>query len=525
MLNILTEPLIQTRTAQGVCILSLPKVYTALMADDVDAFPALRPHQRHAWHAFLVQLGAMAMHRAEVNEPPRDPRHWTALIRGLTPDYPDDAPWHVVVDDIVEPAFMQPPAGSAALEREYKITMVTPDQLDMLITAKNHDLKSTVATRAAKDDWLFALITLQTMQGFSGGGSYGISRMNGGLASRPMLTMTPSGRAGAHVRRDIMAVLEYRPRLLEQFPMTDGGASLLWTLPWDGKAEEALAVDGLEPLYIEVCRRIRLSVDPHGNLYGIRAASKATRVAGKELKGRTGDPWVPANPHWEGLPLTPKIGCFTYRRITDYLTEWELPPLMRPTESENRAPQTMQLVARALVRGQGTTGGYHERIIPLRHKAVQSFGRPDGAQELGSIARERVAQVGVVQRILRRAIQVFAARGDLGKVTSEHRSLAQPWVNKHDEIIDRAFFEQLQTEFEAHGSDGREHVRKAWLMNGRDGVVDHARRLLHTAEDTLPCLGIYRYRARVSAEELFEGGLRASSGLPFLFSLRNRENQ
>ena len=92
MFNILTEPLIQTRTAQGVSILSLPEVYSALMADDVDAFPALRPHQRHAWHAFLVQLGAMAMHRAGVKAPPRDPRQWTALIRGLTPDHPDDAP-------------------------------------------------------------------------------------------------------------------------------------------------------------------------------------------------------------------------------------------------------------------------------------------------------------------------------------------------------------------------------------------------------------------------------------------------
>ncbi len=523
MFNILTEPLIQTRTGQDMRVMSLPEVYAKLMADNVDAFPALRPHQRHAWHAFLVQLGAMAMHRAEVNEPPRDPGQWAALLRGLTPDSPDDAPWHVVVDDLIKPAFMQPPARTVDRKREYKINVATPDQLDMLITAKNHDLKAAVAVRAGIDDWLFALITLQTMQGFSGGGSYGISRMNGGLASRPMLTMTPSSRVGAHVRRDIMAVLEYRPRLLAQFTMTEGGAGLLWILPWDGGAEEALAVDGLEPLYIEVCRRIRLSIDASGNLYGMRAASKATRVAGKELKGRTGDPWVPVNPRWKGLPLTPKIGCFTYRKITDYLTDWELPPLMRPTESENQAPQPMQLVARALVRGQGITAGYHERIIPVRHKAVQSLGKPAEALELGIIARERVTQVGVVQRILRRAIQVFAARGDLGKITTEHRSLAQPWVNKHDEIIDRTFFEALQTEFEAPGE--REGIRKAWLMNGRDGVVDHARRLLHAAADTLPCLGVYRYRARANAGELFEGGLRADSGLPFLFSTRNREDQ
>ena len=274
-----------------------------------------------------------------------------------------------------------------------------------------------------------------------------------------------------------------------------------------------------------MCRRIRLSVDRHGNLYGIRAASKATRVAGKELKGRTGDPWVPVNPRWEGLPLTPKVGCFSYKKITDYLTEWELPPLMRPTESESRQPQTMHLVARALVRGQGTTAGYHERIIPLRHQAVQSFRDPAEASQLGSIARERVAQVGAVQRILQRAIQVFAARGDLGKATSEHRLLARPWLNRHDEIVDRSFFEQLQAEFEAHGGDERERIRKAWLMNGRDGVVDHARGLLRAASHALPCLGAYRHRARVSAEDLFEGGLRADSGLPFLFAPRTGDDQ
>ena len=39
-----------------LCEASLPEVYAALMADIVESFPAIRPHQRHAWHAFLVQL-------------------------------------------------------------------------------------------------------------------------------------------------------------------------------------------------------------------------------------------------------------------------------------------------------------------------------------------------------------------------------------------------------------------------------------------------------------------------------------
>ena len=67
---------------------SLPEVYAALMADEVEAFPALRPHQRHAWHAFLVQLGAMAVHEAGLPEPPADADEWRRIIRGLTPEWP-----------------------------------------------------------------------------------------------------------------------------------------------------------------------------------------------------------------------------------------------------------------------------------------------------------------------------------------------------------------------------------------------------------------------------------------------------
>ncbi len=37
-------------------------ILAALSADAVVAFPALRPHQRQAWHAFLVQVAAMALH-------------------------------------------------------------------------------------------------------------------------------------------------------------------------------------------------------------------------------------------------------------------------------------------------------------------------------------------------------------------------------------------------------------------------------------------------------------------------------
>ena len=515
MHSILAEPLVRMDRSDGSrSAAPLPEVYAALIADEVDAFPGLRPHQRHAWHAFLVQLGAMAMHRSGVADPPSGSGDWEALIRGLIPD---DEPWHLVVDDATKPAFMQAPARSQAGAKDYQNRVTTPDELDMLVTSKNHDLKSAVAQRASVDDWIFALITLQTMEGFGGAGNYGISRMNGGLGNRPAFSLAPfSGGVGAHVRRDIGALLECRPALLSEYPMTEGGLALLWTIPWEGTQAEALLLNRLDPLYIEVCRRLRLQCGADGDLYGVRATSGAARIVGKEAKGRIGDPWTPFNGSRENLPLTLGVGGFTYKRVAEYLTEWAHPALLRPTQFEERSADTMRLVARAVVRGQGKTEGYYDRTIPLRHRTVQVFGRGGGIQELGDISKTRIGQVGLVQRILSHAIQVFVARGDSEKVNAEHRALARPWLNRLDEMVDANFFDDLQDEFEVAERD-RQGIRNHWLMDGSHGIVDRARTVLHDAADSLPCPAIHRYKARVNAEGLFEGRLRSNDGLPFLF--------
>ena len=520
-MNTLTESLIRVIQADGqIKLMSLPQVCAALMDDEVETFPALRPHQRHAWHAFLVQLGAMAMHRAGLSEPPGDADEWQASIRGLTPDWSGDEPWQLVVDDITKPAFMQPPASSREREKEYKDEVSTPDELDMLVTSKNHDLKLSVAAQSGFDDWIFALVTLQTMEGFGGAGNYGISRMNGGLGNRPAFSLSPANtKPGAHVKRDITALLEHRRTLLEEFPMTDGGASLLWTMTWNGTATETLLPNRLDPLYIEICRRIRLRYTKGAGISGIRATSKASRIEGKSLKGRTGDPWTPVNNGKEGLPLTLSSRGFTYKRVTDYLTspDWKAPALLKATQSEKRSTDEMQLVARAMVRGNGKTEGYHERIIPIRHKAKQAMQNRDGIQELGNIAKSRIEDIGKIQRILSHAIQTFLANGESRKTTPEQRALARPWLNRLDEIVDASFFDNLQTEFEADASE-RKEARRNWLKNGRDGVIDHARTTLNQATESLPCAANRRYKARFNAEALLEARLRANTGVPHAFT-------
>lgn len=519
--NILEDPVIRFSTSNGSTThASLPVVLAALIRDEVDAFPALRPHQRHAWHAFLAQLGALAIHRAGLNEPPDSAGEWRRIVRGLTPGFPDDEPWHLVVEDIIKPAFMQPPARSDDKLKEYnKTPVLTPDGLDMLVLSKNHDIKSAVAARAEADDWIFALITLQTMEGFSGPGNYNISRMNGGFGSRAAFSLSFSTRSGAHLRRDLVGLMERQTSLVADYPMRDDGFALIWAEPWDGTKSEALLLNQLNPYYIEICRRIRLRVKAGGELYGIKASSKAARIEAKNLKGITGDPWMPIN-RKENKSLNLASGGFTYDRVTEYLTpgNWEQPALLRPIQSEKDASAPALLLARALVRGQGKTEGYYERIIPINARVKKALTQRESMNELGRIAQERIADVGEVKRILSHAIRIFASRGDSNSVSTQHGNLARPWLNRLDEWVDTRFFDDLQAEFDNDDIGSRNRIRKEWLMDEERGVVNQARRILQEAMEALPCPAIHRYRARANAESLFYVRVRGPRGLASRFA-------
>ena len=544
MLNILTDPLIRINAAGSTYPASLPETYAALIDDKIDAFPALRPHQRHAWHAFLVQLGAMAMHRDGRTTPPSDAAEWLRVIRALTPDYPDDEPWQLVVDDITEPAFMQPPASSKDREKDYKFPARTPDDLDVLETSKNHDLKSAVAKQSDYDDWLISLVSVQTHGGRSDRYYQGISRMKGSGYSRTAFSVSTcksdwSYRFGLHLKRDVTVLTEQWESFIAAIPdifNVSTGHKLLWTIKWDGTTRETVSPNALHPLYIEICRRIRLRQDVNSHLYSRKATSRdASRIEANSLKGQIGDPWTAVDTNGEALGL--RANGFSYRRIVDCFdgTKYRLPFLCNPTESEKQADIRVSLVTRGIARfsegPRSTTAGYYERVIPLRHRAVQVFGKRSGVQELGDIARKRIGDIGKIQDILRCAIVSFATQGNRDRTNkilhsrprdNPLRKKVDEWVDKLDKIVDARFFDDLQTEFEAKESE-RQSIRNKWLRNGKNGVTDHARTLLNDALDTLPCPALRRYRARANAEGLFEGRLCGNTGLPFLFDNNKKE--
>lgn len=530
MHNLMTDPLIRYRHWDGtVREASFPEVYAALMADEVGAFPALRPHQRHAWHAFLVQLGAMAMHRDGLDTPPSDADEWRRIIRALTSDWPDDEPWQLVVDDVTRPAFMQPPASSDEKSEEYGTKPIkrggqsiripdedkicrSPDRLDMLVTSKNHDLKMAVAGQAHADDWIFSLVALQTMEGYGGAGNYGISRMPSGYGNRPAFCLTPSIRPGGHFKHDMIALLNHRQSMLEEYPMTESGISLMWIIPWDGTEAESRPLTDMEPYYIEICRRVRLKRQS-GKIVADRANSEPRGRRIVDAKGLTGDPWAPVsnNVNPKGTPpafLGPRK--FGYERVVDGLfsADWKEPLLLSPAASGRGSTDNMNLVARGMVRGEGGTEGFHERIIPLRHRTLQIFGRPGGPKTLEDISRERIERISDVAGVLRRAVATFAAGGKANDIKEEHWNRAKPWGAKLTELIDTSFFEDLQDEANADESD-RETVRLRWLQELADG----AESILGDAMQSLPCPAISRIKAKAVAANVFGGAIYGPNGL------------
>ncbi|MDE2831092.1 MAG: type I-E CRISPR-associated protein Cse1/CasA [Gemmatimonadota bacterium] len=524
-MNLLTDQLIRTRLTDGeVEIQSLPGVYAAMAQDRITAFPALRPHQRHAWHAFLAQLATIAMHRADTSVPPQTSEEWQTLLRGLTPDYTDDEPWCLIVEDPTRPAFMQCPALNGL--DDYRGRVTTPDDLDVLVTSKNHDVKRAIAQGGAPEDWIFALIDLQTMAGFLGAGNYGIARMNGGFSTRPCLGLAPAkGLVGAHLFHDVQRMIARRDHLLEDYsnyyaPM--GGRALLWIEPWSGTEQADLRT--LDPYFIEICRRVRLRLE--GNQFvAWTASSKSARINAKAAKGNLGDFWTPVeNKDSKALSLS-SVG-FPYKRLVELLFENETSNKPESMRVEGGTGDQWQLVARGIAGGQGKTEGYHERTdIAFAYKTASGLFRTAESNRLAEIAKAQIEEISEVTDALRFGIAIAASGGkEPSDLTRSDRAHATPFVRRLEAVADAQFFSVLQDRFLAE--DGTDAARHRAVFASL--LICTARKLHDEAIDSVPCASIHRHRARARATSAFEGRLRRANGVfkdqPEIFNNRETNN-
>lgn len=486
-LDLLRERLIQTDAGWH----SLPGLLAAMAQGEVQGFPALRPHQRPAWHMFLVQLSVLALDAAGHRDLPHDEVSWRAALRALTPDFPEDEPWHLIGPDRTRPAFLQPadPGGLKWTE------VATPDALDMLITSRNHDVKREIARRAAPQDWIFALVSLQTMEGFGGAGNYGVARMNGGASSRVLLGLAPARGTSAQVdpsawwARDVACLLDDRTGI--------AGKALIWQYPWP--EGQSLDLSTLDPLFIEVCRRIRLRTI-EGCIQAVRSTSKAARIAGKEAKGNLGDPWAPVH-LTESKSLTLGDQDWTHELLFRLLyktpPEWAVPNLALRQAREARGP--MLVVAEAFARGNSKTDGFKSRVVPVPVAMVRElFGERPKA-----IAPGVLTDIAAVDQALRNGLATVAAGGVRDKLAKAHYARSQPAREALRRKADQMFFPELWARMAATSDADLAPVRAVFL----ERLARLAREEFARALSAIPCASLIRPRAEARGRQALEYGL------------------
>ena len=231
-----------------------------------------------------------------------------------------------------------------------------------------------------------------------------------------------------------------------------------------------------------------------------------------DYKGLVGDPWmvVSNNANARGTPPA-FLGRrkFNYDRIIQGLTspDWKRPVLLDPSTVSGDS----YLVARGMIRGEGRTEGYYERIIRLRPKIISVFGAPQGPQLLGDLSRQRIDQIAIIQRALRFGVTTFAAGGATEGISDEHRSRANPWADRFNQVVDASFFEDLQDELEKEEEE-RQYQRRMWATR----IVSEAEGLLEQATRSLPCRKVTSHKAKAASKRAFWGMLRGASGIPDL---------
>ena len=519
--NLLDNPLISARCVNDQQkqakpqqkLFTLPTLLQALSQDQIHDFPALRTHQRHPWYAFLVHIAALAAHQAEHQAGSQtDPKalalfsshEWKQALLALTPDHPDGAAW-CLVSAHEQPAFMQAPISISGDDINTWKSLSAADELDMLVTAKNHDLKAARMRRAKPEDWLFALISLQTQEGFLGAGNFGISRMNGGFASRPAVGLVPPGAYGSRWQRDVSTLLTQRQTIANaQSLPTEGGHALLWLNAWDGQS--SLAFTTLDPLYIEICRRIRFVFDEKTQTMHARAiGSKVARIDAKSRNGLTGDAWVPIDrAAAKALSITHK--GFDYPLAAELLFGSKYQPTISQAIFADDIGQDLSLFMQGVTRGQGKTEGYHERHIPISPKARRLLQKRD-TQSLASLATERIDAIASIRAILWTALaSLFDQGADKDKFSDAAKDKATVFSKPFEQGEDARFFIELNKEIEADDS-ARQEQRLNWLLS----LKDRAEALLRNAFSAGPQSGEQRYRAQAAALSRFHQGLRGKT--------------
>ncbi|MCS6803416.1 MAG: type I-E CRISPR-associated protein Cse1/CasA [Dehalococcoidia bacterium] len=524
MHDLLAEPVFGVLLDHGPDRLSLPGILAALSGGRLRGFRGLRPHQADPWHVFLVQLAASVHARFPRDPPlPDDPPYWQEGLLALADGLAEA--WALGVEDVTKPAFFQHPWESLGEEEDYGLRRVrgktllepramTPDQLDVLITTKNHDLKASRIAPSEAEAWAYALVALQTTSGYLGKGNYGIVRMNGGFGSRPIVSWCRSLDPSARFREETEVLIRIRASIRQSHGYAERGVVLTWLRPWN-REDHQFPLSALEPWFIECARPVRLWRTAEGRIVALTANSKRRQIDAYGIDtGDVGDPWTPIWIAAKGngrLALTVEESGFTPELLTALLFEqgYELTALQKPRpaaaqSTPSEAPEWF--VASCLVRGKGVTHGYHRVELPVPAVVRRALLDDHRRKRLGELAQGMLGDASKVGSSLSIALALLIEGGpeeaDAARVESWLRAVrerfAEGWRATYFPIL-------WQGAAQDHHA-----VRERW----RQELVGLGERLLAEAAAMLPLPSGRRWRARTRAEGLWWGSLRKAGLLP-----------
>lgn len=518
MHDLLHDPLISVRTRDGETRLNLPALLAALVADTVEDYTGLRAHQADPWHVFLVQIAASVMARhPDLATPPADEAFWRDGLLDLAAGC--GTAWELFVEDVTKPAFMQHPLGSAAELVEFKPDRPkasTPDKLDVLVTAKDHDVKSERIRADEPEAWTFALVTYQTISGYLGRGNYGSIRMNSGTGSRCFVSLVASTGVGKRFSDELDGLRNMRSGTLAGgLGFVSRGVALTWLLPWP-RLQSQWTLSRLEPWFVESSRAVRI-VAHDGGLFALGASTSERQIGPRTRdSGDVGDPWVPVNVEnaKKGRSaLTVTEGGWSPALVARLLFQqgFELTPLQMPRTSMSGIAW---FTGSVLARDDKKTHGFHRFAIPVPAKVRPRLLQRDDRDRLGRWAEGMVADAREVEGALRSALKVLA-EGDRGPDAAKKRGKGPDpatlrWARAATAGFARAWADTFFPTLWRFVDESDAVVIADW----RTAIVERAREVLRSAETSVPLPSGRRYRALVGAARLFEGSLRKKGLIP-----------
>jgi len=484
---------------------TLPGLLARLSLGMPTALTAVQAHQQHPVHAFLVQLGVIALARNDLVRIANDEAEWRALlVQAAKKDGAELEAFTLVVGDLSKPAFLQPPVPERTLENLKHTHDFPSGELDVLITAKNHDVKVNRIARPDAEHWVLALLTLQTMQGVLGAGNYGIARMNSGYGSRPCVAFASDHHASTRFVRDVAAALDARAGLIQNHGFLKHGLGLVWCAPWNGAT--SLSFADLDPTFIEICRRLRLTAQADGTLVAHRGSSKVARIAAKDARGNTGDVWTPVKRSKDGEAFSMSEAGFKYDYVQDLMFgEWNPGAAGEPRAE----PADCLWVGQVLARGQGKTQGYHERWVSVPSKARRLFLQVDDRAKLAQLGKRSKAWVeraSTARRNVLKPALLTALQGAPEKLKFDDDRI-ESYLMRLDSALDDEFFRLLFS----HVDDPPEVADEAFERR----LVELARTQLESALSSMPIPSARRWRAEAQAARVFFGSARKHFKLAF----------